>query len=52
MNLQLEEAIDKAGREAVFAEARAQGWHSEAPPDWVWWEIVAKVKARRAQSVR
>jgi len=43
MNINLEAAIDKAGRDEVFLSARALGWDS-APPEWVWWEIVRTIE--------
>lgn len=47
----LEQAIDAAGREAVFAEARAHGWLAGiAPPLWVWWQIVHHVRTRRQEA--
>jgi len=44
----LEKAIDSAGRLAVFDMMRAVGWtEKDAPPMWVWWEVVRYVNSRQ-----
>jgi hypothetical protein len=46
MDHELEAAIDRAGRDAVFLLARAYGWYPPyAPPKWVWWGLVREVEA-------
>lgn len=41
----LEQAIDDAGRDKVFALAQANGWTlSMPPPKWVWWQIIREVE--------
>jgi hypothetical protein len=42
---ELERQIDEAGRNAVFARASAHGWKNVPPPKWVWYQIVAEVRA-------
>lgn len=45
---ELEDAIDDAGRNEVFALAEANGWSaSNPPPKSLWWEIVRQVRARK-----
>lgn len=40
----VEQLIDQAGREAVFAKASALGWSSAMPaPLWVWNQIAVEV---------
>lgn len=46
MDVELEAAIDRAGRDRVFALARMNGWRDLAPPKWVWWQIVRQIEAR------
>lgn len=42
----VEAAIDAAGREKVFATARALGWSALNPaPMWVWMQIAREVSA-------
>lgn len=46
MDQELEAAIDAAGREKVFAVARANGWGSyNPPPKYVWWQIIERLNA-------
>ena len=46
MDKELEKAIEEVGRGRVFAYARENGWDSHAaPPKWVWWGIVAELRA-------
>jgi hypothetical protein len=51
MDEELEWAINRAGRDTVFARARRRGWgpDSSAPP-WVWWQIAQELilEQRRA----
>jgi len=42
----LERAIGRAGRDKVFASARALGWTNEIPPKWVWRMIVAELETQ------
>lgn len=35
----LEQMIDLAGRNEVFARARANGWGYVPPPKWIWRQI-------------
>ena|SRR5215467_13650143 len=43
----LERAIDRVGRDKVFARARAVGWSSDTePPKWVWQMIVAELETQ------
>lgn len=45
MDRGLEDAIDAAGRDKVFAIMRAAGWTGyDRPPKWVWREAVAKAR--------
>lgn len=45
MDANLEALIDEAGRDAVFARARALGWSVyHSPPKWVWHGIVHEVR--------
>ena len=45
MDKGLEDAIDAAGRDKVFAIMRAAGWTGyDRPPKWVWREAVAKAR--------
>lgn len=39
----IEDKIDAAGRDKVFAEARRLGWASEDPPKWVWLAILSSL---------
>jgi hypothetical protein len=42
----LEEAIERAGRDRVFAAMRAAGWTgTDQPPVWAWWEACRQVSA-------
>jgi hypothetical protein len=44
MDEELERAIDRAGRDHVFARAQSYGWGSgSTPPAWVWWHIVQEL---------
>lgn len=44
MDTELEAAIDRAGRDIVFAVMRAHGWSAgDMPPKWAWWEAVRLV---------
>jgi len=46
LDLELEREIDEAGREEVFARARALGW--EGPVEkWIWRSIIDDIKAGR-----
>jgi hypothetical protein len=48
---ELEAAIDRVGRDRVFACARLNGWSSAcAPPRWVWWGIVHEIEAEDGQA--
>lgn len=42
MDEEIESLIDKAGRNAVFARARALGWSGDAPK-WVWRQIAQEI---------
>ena len=42
----LEAHIEEAGREEVFAHARALGWTGGAPM-WVWHAIASEVQSRK-----
>lgn len=45
MDEELEKEIDDAGREAVFARARANGWSVDnPPPKWVWQGLCHEVR--------
>jgi hypothetical protein len=46
----IEALIDKAGREKVFAAARALGWTKETPPKWVWQQIAGDIIAGRSHA--
>lgn len=39
----VEAAIDKAGRDAVFSLARANGWTNDNPPMWVWYQLAQQL---------
>jgi hypothetical protein len=42
----LEAAINRVGRDKVFARSREVGWrYGDSPPKWVWWGIVAELDA-------
>jgi hypothetical protein len=41
----LEAAIDRAGRDKVFALIRSYGWQGPLPK-WMWWEAVRMVEAQ------
>ncbi|MDQ0303790.1 hypothetical protein [Ancylobacter polymorphus] len=43
---ELEAHIEEAGREEVFAHARALGWTGGAPM-WVWHAIASEVQSRK-----
>lgn len=44
MDQELEAAIDRAGRDAVFARARALGWGANSPPPkYVWYGIISEI---------
>lgn len=45
----VEAAIDEAGRDEVFAEARRLGWADGYAPLWVWGNIAREVSARKYQ---
>lgn len=44
---ELEKALDEVGRYQAFTLAKAYGWTC-APPKWVWWNIIAALKATGA----
>lgn len=44
MDEDLESMIDRVGRDAVFARARAHGWGGSNPPKWVWRDIAREVE--------
>ena len=45
MDSELEKAIDRVGRDKVFALAKANGWGpSSSPPKHVWWGIVRQLE--------
>lgn len=47
MDIELEAAIDRVGRERVFAKAETLGYQRyDAPPKWVWWGIVKELEDR------
>ena len=52
----VDEMLERAGRDEVFALVRANGWSpADAPPHWVWLEACAEVMKRRetvTQSVK
>jgi hypothetical protein len=49
MDAELETAIDKAGRDRVFARARSLGWSvANTPEKWVWWGIVHELESQGA----
>lgn len=41
----VEQLIDMAGRQEVFARARALGWVGSIPPLWVWNQIAVEIIA-------
>lgn len=41
----IEALLDKAGRDRVFALARANGWNGSNPPLWVWQQLALEVIA-------
>jgi hypothetical protein len=44
MEQELEAAIDRAGRDKVFARAQSYGWPpGSSPPPWVWWQIAQEL---------
>jgi|GEM_PF-5940453 len=45
---QVEALIDSAGRDKVFAKAKALGWGEQVPPKWVWVEIALDLKRQEA----
>ena len=50
---ELEAAIDRAGRDRVFAIVRASGWTSgDYVPTFVWWEAVRLASQRNEQPPR
>jgi hypothetical protein len=51
MDIELEKAIDEAGRDKVFQRAREIGWMNDCPPAWVWWGIVNEIKTGVAPTV-
>ena len=51
MDEELEWAIDRAGRDRVFASARSYGWGPGfMPPPWVWWQIAQELILEQKQS--
>lgn len=49
----VEAMISQAGREDVFAEARALGWTTYNPPPlWVWQQIASDVMRRKTAAMR
>jgi hypothetical protein len=51
MDEDLERAIDRAGRDRVFARARRHGWGpGSTPPQWVWWGIVHELRLEQARA--
>lgn len=49
----LEAALDEVGREAAFALASANGWSAgDAPPKWVWWDIIAQLRQEATSASR
>ena len=48
IDTELEAAIDRAGRDQVFAMAMAAGWNpGDAVPKYVWRDIIANLIASR-----
>lgn len=47
MDEDLEAAIDSAGRDAVFAVMKANGWGAGGAPKWVWYEAARIVTDAR-----
>lgn len=47
---ELEQLIDRAGRDKVFAYAQAAGWSiANSPPKWVWAQIAGEIIRENAK---
>jgi len=52
MNDGIERLIDRAGRDRVFARAKAAGWTGYGAPEFVWRMIAVQLILERAEEVK